>query len=110
MRLLSLNERGDLAWTEFTHDTIPPYAILSHRWVSDEVSFVDLKHDNGRSKAGRQKIVFCGEQAARDDGTMIWLEHGDQRTYRTAIRFLRGKDETDAVRSRIRAIGDQPDE
>jgi galactose mutarotase-like enzyme len=51
-----------------------------------------------------------GEQAARDDGSMLWLEHGDQRTYRTSIRFLKGAEETEATRSAIRAIGDQPDE
>lgn len=51
-----------------------------------------------------------GEQAARDDGSMIWLEHGDERTYKTTIRFLRGSEETAACRAAIRAIGDQPDE
>lgn len=53
--------------------------------------------------------AVAGEQAARDDGTMIWLEHGDQRVYRTAIRFLRGADETAATRAAIRAIGGQPE-
>jgi hypothetical protein len=53
--------------------------------------------------------AVAGEQAARDDETMIWLEHGDRRVYRTAIRFLRGADETTAVREAIRAIGGQPD-
>jgi hypothetical protein len=74
MRLLSLDEHGDLALKDFTTDTIPPYAILSHRWGTEEVTFVDLAKDNGRSKAGRRKIVFCGEQAARDGLCYFWVD------------------------------------
>jgi hypothetical protein len=74
MRLLSLNEHGDLTWQEFSQDTIPPYAILSHRWGAEEVTFPDLIEDNGRSKAGRRKIVFCGEQAVRDDLRYFWVD------------------------------------
>jgi hypothetical protein len=74
MRLLSLDEHGDLALKDFTPDTIPPYAILSHRWGTEEVTFVDLAKDNGRSKAGRRKIVFCGEQAARDGLRYFWVD------------------------------------
>ena len=65
MRLLSLDERGSLAWKEFSRD-IPPYAILSHTWGTDEVSFADLVDGHARRKAGYRKIVFCGEQARRD--------------------------------------------
>ncbi len=50
-----------------------------------------------------------GDGAARDDGSMTWLEHGESREYRTTIRVLEGERETAAVRDAIRAIGDQPD-
>jgi hypothetical protein len=50
-----------------------------------------------------------GEQAARDDGSMIWLEHGDAREYRTVIRVLDGTDRTDEARRAIRSVGDQPE-
>jgi hypothetical protein len=50
-----------------------------------------------------------GEAAAREDGSMTWLEHGERRTYSTTIRVLDGRAETDAARSAIRALGDQPD-
>ncbi|MFB2599981.1 DUF4432 family protein [Herbiconiux sp. P17] len=50
-----------------------------------------------------------GDGAARENGSMIWLEHGDSREYRTTIRVLDGVAETDAVRSAIRAISGQPD-
>jgi hypothetical protein len=74
MRLLTLGEHGDLPWREFSQDTIPPYAILSHTWGAEEVSFHDLVKDNGRSKAGRRKIVFCGEQADRDGLRYFWVD------------------------------------
>jgi len=74
MRLLSLNEHGDLAWREFSQDKIPPYAILSHTWGAEEVSFVDLVDKSGKSKAGYRKIVFCGEQAARDNLRYFWVD------------------------------------
>ncbi|WP_111767077.1 aldose 1-epimerase family protein [Nakamurella deserti] len=50
----------------------------------------------------------AGDSAAREDGSMIWLEHGDAREYRTTIRFLDGAAEVDAVRAAVRAAGDQP--
>jgi hypothetical protein len=50
-----------------------------------------------------------GDGAARENGSMIWLEHGGSREYRTTIRVLEGAAEADAVRSAIRAISGQPD-
>ncbi|MFC0681852.1 aldose 1-epimerase family protein [Lysobacter korlensis] len=50
-----------------------------------------------------------GESAAREDGSLIWLEHGEFREYSTSIRVLGGEAETSAVRAAIREIGDQPD-
>ena len=50
-----------------------------------------------------------GEQAARDDGTLIRLEHGESREYRTRLRVLEGTESTERVRQGIRAIGEQPE-
>jgi hypothetical protein len=74
MRLLNLNGNGQLAWMDFSQDEIPPYAILSHTWGSEEVSFVDLVNNSGKSKAGYRKILFCGEQAARDHLHYFWVD------------------------------------
>jgi hypothetical protein len=73
MRLLSLNERGDLIWNEFSLDTILPYVILSHRWGTEEITFPDLIKDNGKKKTGGRKIVCCGEQADRDGLRYFWV-------------------------------------
>jgi hypothetical protein len=32
---------------------------------------------------------MAGDAAARADGSMTWLEHGDQRRYDTKFRFIR---------------------
>jgi hypothetical protein len=36
----------------------------------------------------------AGDAAAREDGSMIWLRHGDQRTYRSVLRFGRVDDKS----------------
>jgi len=46
-----------------------------------------------------------GEAAARNDGSMTWLEHGESREYRTAIRVLEGPERTAAARAAITAVG-----
>ena len=51
-----------------------------------------------------------GDQAARDDGSMTWLEHGESRSYRTVITVLDGREALQQAVSRIRATGSQPDE
>ena len=75
MRLLKLEGSGDIRLTSKLSDRkLPPYAILSHTWGCDEVTFEDLEGDIGRSKAGYQKIEFCGKQAARDKLHHFWVD------------------------------------
>jgi hypothetical protein len=66
MRLLHLDRSERLTSTDFSGKTIPPYAILSHTWDGDEFLFEDLVNETGKSKASYKKILFYGEQAARD--------------------------------------------
>ncbi|KAF2233361.1 HET-domain-containing protein, partial [Viridothelium virens] len=76
MRLLQRRE-GHLHLTEDLRDNeIPPYAVLSHTWgdPKDEVNFKDMVEGTGRHKAGYEKIVFCGKQAARDDLQHFWVD------------------------------------
>ncbi|WP_329476564.1 aldose 1-epimerase family protein [Kribbella sp. NBC_01484] len=51
----------------------------------------------------------AGDAAARADGSMTWLEHGESRTYRTAIRVLDGVEATTSARAAIRRVAGQPD-
>ncbi len=77
MRLLKRDGAGSIRLTpNLSDEDIPPYAILSHTWGGDldEVTFEDLEGGIGGSKAGYQKIEFCGEQAARDNLHYFWVD------------------------------------
>ncbi|KAI1070884.1 hypothetical protein LB507_010998 [Fusarium sp. FIESC RH6] len=55
---------------------IPEYAILSHTWGDDEVSFVDWQ-DNfavAKTKAGFDKILSACEQAQADKIGYLWCD------------------------------------
>ncbi len=74
MRLLQYNNDDDFSLTEFFENDIPEYAILSHRWGAEEVTFKDLRDGASKSKAGYGKIQFCGEQAKRDHIQYFWVD------------------------------------
>lgn len=72
MRLLNVNTKQ---LKEFQAN-IPPYAILSHTWEDDEVTFRDLTQapDTARTKSGWRKIENTCEIAAEDGWTWIWID------------------------------------
>lgn len=74
MRLLQFDEKGRLILTVFSGRTIPPYAILSHRWEGDEVLFEDLVYNEYKSKNGYRKIEFCATQTAQDRLQYFWID------------------------------------
>ncbi|CZR68823.1 related to WD40-repeat protein (notchless protein) [Phialocephala subalpina] len=73
MRLLHYNDDGEFSLTQF-FDDIPLYAILSHTWGLEEITFKDMKKGNGTTKAGFDKIRFCGEQARHDGLQYFWVD------------------------------------
>jgi hypothetical protein len=78
MRLLLRSGTGEFCLTKdlIDDDSIPSYAILSHRWGADaeEVTFEDLTNGTGKDKAGYGKIRFCGEQARQDNLQYFWID------------------------------------
>jgi len=75
IRLLQYNNDGEFSLTTFFGDEIPEkYAILSHTWGAEEVTFEDLQGGTGTRKAGYNKIRFCGEQARRDGLQYFWVD------------------------------------
>jgi len=52
------------------------YTILSHTWRLDdgEVTFKDVKEGTAKSKAGYDKIRFCGEKAASHGLKYFWVD------------------------------------
>ncbi|KAI2637443.1 heterokaryon incompatibility protein-domain-containing protein [Xylaria nigripes] len=59
---------------EYHGDDIPPYAILSHTWGQQEVSFTDFQDGKGPSMEGYQKIANCCRQAASDGLDAVWID------------------------------------
>ena len=52
--------------------------MLSHTWLADndeEVTFKDFGHEKAKRKTrDYNKIIFCGEQAARDGLQYFWVD------------------------------------
>jgi hypothetical protein len=72
MRLINVN---DCSLSEFIGRNVPQYAILSHTWGDDEVSFKDIQNFNAaRSKEGFKKIDFCCKQAKEDHFEWVWVD------------------------------------
>jgi hypothetical protein len=63
MRLLNASK---LTMHEFLGSSIPKYAILSHRWENEEVTFQDFRDSKGPRMAGWSKVTGCCAQALLD--------------------------------------------
>lgn len=63
---------------EFISDgDVPPYAILSHTWGKQEVSFADWETRDSRDMSrweGYRKIKQFGERAASDGFDWAWVD------------------------------------
>jgi hypothetical protein len=74
MHLLEMKSQGEFSLIHVaTHNTLP-YAILSHTWTDEEVTYQDIINSTGESKSGYEKIKFCGEQATRDGLQYFWVD------------------------------------
>ncbi|TRX88404.1 hypothetical protein FHL15_010717 [Xylaria flabelliformis] len=74
MRLL---ESTTLTFKEWADELlIPSYAILSHTWADDEVSYQDMQQNRARaeSKTGFQKLVYVSIQAQKDGLGYFWID------------------------------------
>ncbi|KAJ2986155.1 hypothetical protein NUW58_g5161 [Xylaria curta] len=58
-----------------TNPRFPRYAILSHAWEEEEVTFQDIQNLNiARGKAGFSKIAKCCETAAGEGLNWAWVD------------------------------------
>lgn len=71
MRLLNTST---LKLEEFIGSNIPPYAILSHTWGNEEVSFQDMQGSGAMEKVGYEKISRCCEKAATGGFEYAWVD------------------------------------
>jgi Heterokaryon incompatibility protein (HET) len=71
MRLLNTST---LQLKEYFDSNIPPYAILSHRWENEEVTFQDMQRGSHEGMAGFLKIKGCCRQAELDGFAWVWID------------------------------------
>lgn len=58
----------------FEGTSVPNYAILSHRWESEEVTFKDVQQGRQKEMKGWEKIDKCCQQALRDGLSHVWAD------------------------------------
>ncbi|KAF2865306.1 heterokaryon incompatibility protein-domain-containing protein, partial [Massariosphaeria phaeospora] len=62
---------------DFIGEYIPPYAILSHRWENEEITYTDMQRGSRRkrrSKAGYAKLKKSCAQASKDGLEYVWID------------------------------------
>jgi hypothetical protein len=71
-----LLETSTLELRDFVGASIPPYAILSHTWGDDEVTFKDMRkyREAAKDKAGYTKVQKCCEKAREDGHQYVWID------------------------------------
>ncbi|KAF2724132.1 HET-domain-containing protein [Polychaeton citri CBS 116435] len=71
MRLLDTTSYD---FESFTDTEVPKYAILSHRWGSEEVSYQDMQQDTYKDKLGFAKIKDCCAMAKSRGIGWAWID------------------------------------
>ncbi|KAF4907243.1 Vegetative incompatibility protein HET-E-1 [Colletotrichum viniferum] len=72
MRLINVNS---FELKEFSGSKIPQYAILSHTWEDEEVSFKDWQNlQQASKKVGYAKIYGACQQARTDGHEWLWVD------------------------------------
>lgn len=74
MRLLSTTTEYPELHEFISEDEIPAYAILSHRWGDEEVKYEEIADPASRNKKGYQKILWCCQQAAKENIEWAWVD------------------------------------
>jgi tetratricopeptide (TPR) repeat protein len=75
MRLLHFDSLRKLVLTDFRGTTIPPYAILSHRWTDSEMLIEHVSNSTYKEREeGYRKLEFCAKQAAQDKLQYFWID------------------------------------
>lgn len=71
MRLINTST---ITLEEFPSDHVPKYAILSHVWGAEEVTFQDMRDGKARKLAGYSKIAGCCTQADLAGWRYVWVD------------------------------------
>ena len=71
MRLLNAKS---LKLEEFIDNHVPPYAVLSHRWQDDEVTFQTMQAGSGPAFKGYTKVKQCCDLAIKNGLSYVWID------------------------------------
>ncbi|KAJ4261027.1 hypothetical protein NW757_001418 [Fusarium falciforme] len=71
MRLLNTQT---IVVESFDDDKIPSYAILSHTWEAEEVTFQDMELGRATSKKGWAKVKDSCSMARKNGFDYVWLD------------------------------------
>ena len=71
MRLLNTTTRK---LEEFGGNNIPLYAILSHTWGKNEITFQDIEGGDAEEKVGYEKVRKTCSRAADDGFKYVWID------------------------------------
>ena len=63
-----------LELAEFMERSLPPFAILSHTWETEEISFQEMQSKKYPEKKGYTKIRKCCEIAATAGFEYVWVD------------------------------------
>jgi Heterokaryon incompatibility protein (HET) len=93
MRLLKVDADGCFSLTTFADDNLPSYAILSHTWGDQEVTYQDLIDGIYNTKSGFTKLQFCADQSCKDGLQYFWadvccINKSDMNELATAINSM----------------------
>jgi hypothetical protein len=65
----------ELKYFHAVNTTETPYAILSHTWGNEEVTFQEMRLKTGsEQKEGYRKIAACCQQARKDGYQYVWVD------------------------------------
>ncbi|KAK2755524.1 hypothetical protein FQN54_006464 [Arachnomyces sp. PD_36] len=71
MRLL---KASTIELEEFPQNRIPPYAILSHTWGTEEVTYDDFQRGTANTKASWTKVQSTCQRAVQDGQQYVWID------------------------------------
>lgn len=71
---MQLLNTDTLQFEEFFDEQCPEYAILSHRWTSDETTFKDFSKGRRQDSEGHRKIVAFCEFAKARGHEWVWVD------------------------------------
>ncbi|KAM3460165.1 hypothetical protein NHJ6243_006211 [Beauveria neobassiana] len=74
LRIMRLLNTSTVQVEEFGLETLPRYAILSHRWGNEEVTLQDLESGQVAEKVGFEKVLRFCYRAKHDGFPYAWID------------------------------------